>query len=115
MYLYSEKYSKFFKLWLIISIYTVFLIISVGGLTRITNSGLSITEWELFKGILPPLSLAKWNYYFQLYKEIPQFKILYPNMSLDEFKIIFYWEYLHRILGRFLGLFFLVPLVFFYN
>ncbi len=113
MYLYSEKYSKLFKLWLIISIFTVFLIISVGGLTRITNSGLSITEWELFEGILPPLTLERWNNYFILYKEIPQFKILYPNMTLDEFKIIFYWEYIHRILGRFLGLFFLIPLVFF--
>ena len=113
MYLYSEKYSKLFKLWLIISIFTVFLIISVGGLTRITNSGLSITEWELFEGILPPLTLERWNNYFILYKEIPQFKILYPNMTLDEFKIIFYWEYVHRILGRFLGLFFLIPLVFF--
>ena len=113
MYLYSEKYSKLFKLWLIISIFTVFLIISVGGLTRITNSGLSITEWELFEGILPPLTLERWNNYFILYKETPQFKILYPNMTLDEFKIIFYWEYVHRILGRFLGLFFLIPLVFF--
>ena len=94
MYLYSEKYSKLFKLWLIISIFTVFLIISVGGLTRITNSGLSITEWELFEGILPPLTLERWNNYFSLYKEIPQFKILYPNMTLDEFKVIFYWEYI---------------------
>ena len=113
MYLYSEKYSKLFKLWLILSIFTVFLIISVGGLTRITNSGLSITEWELFGGILPPLTSEKWNNYFILYKEIPQFKILYPNMTLEEFKVIFYWEYIHRILGRFLGLFFLIPLVFF--
>ena len=112
MYLYSNKYSKLFKLWLISCIFIVFLIISVGGLTRITNSGLSITEWELFEGILPPLTLEKWNNYFSLYKEIPQFKILYPNMTLDEFKVIFYWEYIHRILGRFLGLFFLIPLVF---
>ena len=113
MYLYSNKYSKLFKLWLISCIFIVFLIISVGGLTRITNSGLSITEWELFEGILPPYTLEKWNTYFSLYKEIPQFQILYPNMTLDEFKVIFYWEYIHRILGRFLGLFFLIPLVFF--
>ena len=113
MYLYSNKYSKLFKLWLISCIFIVFLIISVGGLTRITNSGLSITEWELFEGILPPYTLEKWNNYFSLYKEIPQFKILYPNMTLDEFKVIFYWEYIHRILARLLGLFFLIPLVFF--
>ena len=81
MYLYSNKYSKLFKLWLISCIFLVFLIISVGGLTRITNSGLSITEWELFEGILPPYTLEKWNNYFSLYKEIPHFKILYPNMT----------------------------------
>ena len=114
MYLYSEKYSKLFKLWLIISIFTVFLIISVGGLTRITNSGLSITEWELFEGILLPLTLERWNNYFILYKEIPQFKILSPNMTLDEFKIIYYWEYIHRILGRILGLLFLIPFIYIY-
>ena len=84
----------------------------IGGLTRLTNSGLSITEWELFTGIIPPTSSEKWNEYFALYKQIPQFK-LYPNMSLYEFKIIFYWEYIHRLLGRLIGLSFLIPLLFF--
>ena len=92
----------------------IFTIIIVGGLTRLTNSGLSITEWELFKGLLPPTNIEKWNEYFSLYKNIPQYNLINFNMTLDEFKIIFYWEYFHRILGRLLGLFFLIPLIFFF-
>ena len=92
----------------------VFMIIVVGGLTRLTNSGLSITEWELFTGILPPLTDDMWNRYFLLYKEIPQYQLINNNMNIQEFKIIFYWEYFHRILGRLIGLFFLLPLVYFH-
>ena len=88
--------------------------IVVGGLTRLTNSGLSITEWQLFTGILPPLTEQKWVYYFSLYKKIPQFELLNSSMTMDEFKIIFYWEYFHRVLGRLIGLFFLIPLIYFY-
>ena len=82
-------------------------IIVVGGLTRLTDSGLSITEWELFKGLLPPLSSSEWIYYFDLYKKIPEYKLQNFNMSLDEFKIIFWWEWFHRFLGRLIGIFFL--------
>ena len=92
----------------------IFMIIVVGGLTRLTNSGLSITQWELFKGILPPLNDHMWNQYFSLYKKIPQYQLINSNMTLDEFKIIFYWEYFHRILGRLIGLFFLLPFFYFY-
>ena len=92
----------------------IFMIIVVGGLTRLTNSGLSITQWELFKGILPPLNDHMWNEYFSLYKKIPQYQLINNNMTLDEFKIIFYWEYFHRILGRLIGLFFLLPFFYFY-
>ena len=92
----------------------MFLIIIVGGLTRLTNSGLSITEWELFKGILPPLNNKSWLFYFNEYKQIPQYKLLNYNMTINEFKIIFSWEYMHRILARIIGLFFLIPLVYFY-
>jgi heme a synthase len=106
--------NKLFLYWLTTTLILVFLIIIVGGLTRLTNSGLSITEWELFKGILPPLNIQTWNFYFDQYKEIPQYKFLNSNMSLDQFKIIFYWEYFHRLLARIIGLFFLFPLVFFY-
>ena len=114
MFLNDKKINKIFLYWLNISLLMVFLIIVVGGLTRLTNSGLSITEWELFKGILPPMNESSWNSYFDEYKKIPQFKLLNPLMSLEEFKIIFLWEYYHRILARIIGLFFLLPLIFFY-
>ena len=110
----EKKINRLFLNWLILSLIIVYFIIIVGGLTRLTNSGLSITEWELFKGILPPLNQNTWNSYFNLYKEIPQYKLLNFNMTLEEFKIIFYWEYFHRVLARIIGLFFLIPLIFFY-
>ena len=109
----EEKVEKLFSYWLFSSLILVFLIIVIGGLTRLTNSGLSIIEWELFKGIFPPMNDMTWSIYFEKYKTIPQYKLLNFNMSLDEFKIIFYWEYIHRILARFIGLFFLIPLIFF--
>ena len=111
---YDQKINKFFYYWLLISFLMIFMIIVVGGLTRLTNSGLSITQWELFKGILPPLNDHMWNEYFSLYKKIPQYQLINNNMTLDEFKIIFYWEYFHRILGRLIGLFFLLPFFYFY-
>ena len=114
MYQNEKKIISLFYYWLNITLVLVFFIIIVGGLTRLTNSGLSITEWELFKGIMPPLSQKSWDEYFDLYKQIPQYKLLNFDMSLNEFKIIFYWEYFHRILARFIGLFFLIPLVYFY-
>ena len=83
------KINILFKYWLIISLIFILIIIFVGGFTRLTNSGLSIIEWELFKGILPPLSNTEWNSYFEKYKSIPQYKILNSNMTLNEFKIIF--------------------------
>ena len=110
----DKKINNLFIGWLGISLFLVFLIIIVGGLTRLTNSGLSITEWELFKGILPPLNDESWLNYFELYKQIPQYKLMNFNMTLDDFKIIFYWEYYHRILARFIGIFFLIPLMYFY-
>jgi len=87
--------------------------VGVGGLTRLTDSGLSITAWELFTGILPPLNLNEWNHYFSEYKKIPEYKNINFGMSLSEFKVIFYWEYAHRFLARIVGLFSLLPLIFF--
>jgi len=110
----DKNINNLFLNWLICSSTLVFIIIIVGGLTRLTNSGLSITEWELFKGILPPLDQKSWFFYFDQYKKIPQFNLLNYNMTLDEFKVIFYWEYLHRILARLIGVFFFIPLIYFY-
>ena len=114
MYPNEKKINTLFLYWLCVSLILVFSIIIVGGLTRLTNSGLSITEWELIKGIFPPLNDNSWNLYFEQYKLIPQYKLLNYNMTIDEFKIIFYWEYIHRILARLIGLFFLLPLIYFY-
>ena len=108
----KTNHHQLVSVWLLSMIILVFLMIVVGGLTRLTDSGLSITEWELFKGILPPLSKETWTLYFNLYKEIPQFKYLNPSMTVEEFKVIFYWEYFHRLLGRIIGLMFLIPLIY---
>jgi len=101
------------KIWLITMITLVSLIVFVGGLTRLTESGLSITVWEVFKGVFPPLNLQEWNNYFSEYKKIPEYKLLNTEMSLDEFKIIFYWEYSHRMLARVIGLISIIPLIYF--
>jgi len=87
--------------------------VAVGGLTRLTDSGLSITAWELFTGILPPLNINEWDNYFAEYKKIPEYKNINFGMTLSEFKTIFYWEYAHRLLARIVGLFSLLPLIFF--
>ena len=110
----KKQYTKFINYWLISLMSLIALIIIVGGLTRLTDSGLSITTWDVFKGILPPLTIHQWEDAFQLYKQIPQYYMLNSNMSMSEFKVIFYWEYGHRILGRILGLFFLIPFIFIY-
>ena len=110
----DKKLNNLLLYWLTSSLILVFIIIIVGGLTRLTNSGLSITEWELFKGILPPTNDMTWELYFNQYKKIPQYILLNENMTLNEFKIIFYWEYIHRNLARLIGLFFLIPLILFY-
>ena len=113
MYLNDKKTDKYLYYWLITMFILVSSIIIVGGLTRLTDSGLSITEWELFTGFIPPLSNLEWENYFSLYKQIPEYKLQNFNMSLEEFKIIFWWEWAHRFLGRLIGLFFLIPLIYF--
>jgi len=113
--MYIEK--KILKIYITYWLATMFLIVSimiiVGGLTRLTDSGLSITEWELFSGLLPPLNETQWNVYFNLYKEIPEYKLQNYLMTLEEFKVIFWWEYVHRILGRVIGILFIIPLIYF--
>jgi Uncharacterized protein required for cytochrome oxidase assembly len=109
-----KEYSKFINYWLIALLFLIGLIIIVGGLTRLTDSGLSITTWDVVKGILPPLNANEWINAFNLYKEIPQYYLLNSNMTISEFKIIYYWEYIHRILGRILGLLFLIPFLYIY-
>ncbi len=91
----------------------VFLMVVVGGITRLTRSGLSITEWKPIAGALPPLSEAAWEREFSLYKKYPEYRLINRGMSLSEFKSIYFWEYFHRLWGRLIGLAFLVPFVVF--
>ncbi|WP_084175042.1 COX15/CtaA family protein [Afifella pfennigii] len=100
------------RLWLVILISLVFLIVIVGGLTRLTGSGLSITEWKPVIGAVPPMSQEVWQEEFALYRTTPQYEHLNRGMSLGEFKFIYWWEWGHRQLGRFIGLVYLVGLVF---
>ena len=108
-----ENKNNFVLYWLLLITLLVALMIIVGGLTRLTDSGLSITKWDLFVGIIPPLSNSKWEEYFLLYKSIPEFKLINYSMTLEEFKVIFWWEYIHRLLGRLIGLIYLIPLLYF--
>ena len=93
--------------------FLVALLIIIGGLTRLTDSGLSITRWDVISGIFPPMSLKEWEESFTLYKQIPEYNLLNSSMSLEQFKTIYWWEYIHRLLGRFIGLFYLLPLFYF--
>ena len=104
MYSQNIHLNKQLKIWLISLLSLIILIILVGGLTRLTDSGLSITTWELFVGLIPPLNEEKWINYFELYKKIPEYSEQNFNMTLKEFKIIFWWEWGHRQLGRLIGL-----------
>ena len=113
MYIEKKILKIYITYWLATMFSIVSIMIIVGGLTRLTDSGLSITEWELFSGFLPPLNETQWNIYFNLYKEIPEYKLQNYLMTLDEFKVIFWWEFIHRFLGRLIGIFFILPLIYF--
>jgi cytochrome c oxidase assembly protein subunit 15 len=113
MFVNSDYYVKYLKLWLITLFLLIVSMVAVGGLTRLTDSGLSITAWELFTGILPPLNTIEWNNYFSEYKKIPEYQNINFGMTLSDFKTIFYWEFAHRFLARIVGLFSLLPLIFF--
>ena len=113
MYTFNPKINHQISLWLITMFWIISIMIIVGGLTRLTDSGLSITKWELLSGFLPPLNQNDWIMYFNLYKEIPEFRLQNFNMTMEEFKIIFWWEWFHRFLGRLIGLGFLIPLIYF--
>ena len=109
----EDNKNIYISSWLLLITFLVALMIIVGGLTRLTDSGLSITNWQLISGILPPLNNTDWQNYFNLYKEIPEFKLQNYSMTMSEFKIIFWWEWAHRFLGRLIGICYLLPLIYF--
>jgi cytochrome c oxidase assembly protein subunit 15 len=105
--------SRPVAIWLFFVAALVFAMVVVGGATRLTDSGLSITEWKPILGALPPMSDEAWRHSFELYKQIPQYQLVNPNMTLDEFKGIFWWEWAHRFLGRVVGAAFAIPFIVF--
>jgi len=113
MYIENINLKKYISFWLASMFWIISIMIIVGGLTRLTDSGLSITEWQLFSGFLPPLTNEDWVKYFELYKKIPEFTEQNYLMTMNEFKVIFWWEWAHRFLGRLIGIFFFLPLLFF--
>ena len=102
------------RIWLYALAALVVAMILVGGATRLTDSGLSITEWQLITGAIPPLNEAQWLEAFEKYKQIPEYEVVNRGMSLAAFKVIYWWEWGHRFLGRLMGVFFLVPFVYFW-
>lgn len=105
---------KLVRIWLYVICLMVFAIVIVGGATRLTDSGLSITEWKPIHGVIPPLNLAEWMQEFEKYKLIPEYTQINEGMSLAQFKNIFWWEWAHRFLGRVIGMVFALPLIFFW-
>jgi len=101
------------SVWLIMIVSMIITMVCLGGITRITGSGLSITEWNPIMGAIPPLNQAEWEVAFSKYKMIPQFQVLNSSMNLTDFKFIFFWEYFHRLVGRLTGLVVLIPGIYF--
>ncbi|MCB0501602.1 MAG: COX15/CtaA family protein, partial [Bacteroidetes bacterium] len=99
--------------WLMVGVVMIIVQVVLGGITRLTESGLSITEWDVVSGILPPLTKAGWLEAFNGYKATDQYKILKEGMTLAQFKWIFFWEYIHRLWARTLGFVFAIPLAYF--
>lgn len=111
----GEVYPKAVLSWLVIGLVMVFVQVIIGGVTRLTESGLSITKWEVVSGTLPPLSEDAWQKEFDLYKLTPQYKEINEGMSFDDFKFIYFWEYIHRFWARIMGFVFLFPFLYFYK
>ena len=109
----DQNYKNSIMLWLITLTIMVFLIIIIGGLTRLTDSGLSMVDWQPILGTIPPLNNNQWQEVFNDYKLTPEFLYVNKNMTLDEFKYIFWWEWFHRFFARLIGLVFIIPFIYF--
>jgi len=108
-----RRYPRAVRNWLILGLVLIFVQVVVGGITRLTGSGLSITKWEIVTGTLPPLNEATWLSEFELYKGTPQYEKMNEGMSLSDFKFIYFWEYFHRLWARMMGFAFIIPLAYF--
>ncbi|NGN40130.1 heme A synthase [Mesorhizobium sp. CGMCC 1.15528] len=110
----EQRNRAFVRGWLYVVLVVLFALVMVGGATRMTGSGLSITEWKPIHGVIPPLNQAEWQEEFEKYQQIPQYEQINKGMSLDEFKGIFWWEWAHRLLARGVGFLVAIPLAFFW-
>ena len=104
--------NRYLSKWYSIGVLLMIVMIAVGGITRLTNSGLSMVDWEPISGVLPPISELDWENEFNNYKKYPEYKEINMDITISGFKVIFFWEYFHRMLGRALGLFFILPLIY---
>ncbi len=100
--------------WLIVACLLIFLMVIIGGITRLTRSGLSIVEWHPLSGVIPPMTDSAWELEFKKYQQFPEYQKLNQGITLSQFKFIFFWEYIHRLIGRLLGLFFIIPFAYFF-
>jgi len=108
-----NKEDKPVIIWLSVGCFLIAAMVIVGGITRLTHSGLSMVEWNLLMGSIPPLNKEEWMEVFEKYKSTPEFILINYNFSLEEFKSIYWWEYIHRMLGRFIGVVFIIPFGYF--
>ncbi|MEZ4809209.1 MAG: COX15/CtaA family protein [Allomuricauda sp.] len=107
------KQNRYVIYWLLTGCLLIFAMVLVGGITRLTHSGLSISDYKLIQGTLPPMNEQEWQEAFELYKQYPEYQKLNTHFSLEDFKDIYFWEWLHRVIGRFIGIVFIIPFLFF--
>ena len=110
---FHDKHQRVIALWLLVGVLMIIIQVLLGGITRLTGSGLSITNWDPIMGIVPPLNHADWLAAFRKYQETPQFQLINSSFTLADFKGIFFWEWFHRFWSRLLGFVFLIPFIFF--
>ncbi|MFK5957342.1 MAG: COX15/CtaA family protein [Lutibacter sp.] len=109
----NYKYTKIIRGWLLVGLIMLVGQVILGGITRLTGSGLSITRWDIITGVIPPLNAKQWSEAFELYKETPQFHKMNSMFTVQDFKFIYFWEFFHRLWVRALGFIFLIPFIFF--
>ena len=107
------KDNKKVVYWLLTGCFLIFIMVIIGGITRLTNSGLSISDYKLITGTIPPIGEQEWQEAFELYKQYPEYQKLHYHFNLEDFKGIYFWEWLHRLIGRLIGIVFLIPFLYF--
>ncbi|TNJ43184.1 COX15/CtaA family protein [Tamlana fucoidanivorans] len=109
----KEKDNKFVVYWLLTGCFLIFIMVIVGGITRLTDSGLSISNYRLITGTIPPIGDQEWQEAFDLYKQHPEYQFYHSHFSIEDFKSIYFWEWIHRVIGRAIGLVFIIPFIYF--